>query len=68
MVLRGGCGGGEVRPLAEVLAEAQAEYEALPAHVKEIIARNRLLRLMADAEELGKGLEALDSTQESGYR
>jgi hypothetical protein len=42
-----------MKTLTEVLAEAKAEYEALPVHVKEICERNRKYRLMADAIENG---------------
>jgi len=55
----------EVKKLSDVIAEARAEFEALPAHVKAQVERNRELRQFVDAQELGSGTPQTDA-QPSG--
>jgi hypothetical protein len=40
-----------MKTIAEVLADAKAEYDRLSVQIKEIFERNRKLRRMADAIE-----------------
>jgi len=47
------------RKIVEVLAEARAEIDGLPAQVKDIFDRNRQLRMLADAQEQGRDTEVI---------